>query len=343
MKADSSLMRAVAVNIDNKTKDFGIDSFVDVELEIPQLKPTDIRVSVKAAAINPIDLKMYRGAKNPGTVLGWDVAGVVEAVGSETSLFQLGDEVFYAGVVTRPGGFSELHAVDEKIVGRKPKKLSFAEAAALPLASITCWEALFERMHIPQSGSNATLLVLGGGGGVGSMAIQLGSRVAGLKVIASASREGTREQCLAMGAAAVVDHNLPLSPQIKALDLKTVDYILCLTDPGPIFTDLADFISPQGKICCLVESSVDLPMNLLRTKSVEFSWEGAFTKALFRTKDMITQHEILNTVSELLDAGVLKTTLSEELEAINANSVSAACRKLSQGGVVGKIVINGFS
>jgi zinc-binding alcohol dehydrogenase family protein len=343
VKANPSVMRAVAVNIDNKTKDFGIDAFVDVELEIPQLKPTDIRVRVKAAAINPIDLKMYRGAKNPGTVLGWDVAGEVESVGVDAKLFQVGDEVYYAGVVTRPGGFSELQVVDEKIVGSKPKKLSFVEAAALPLASITCWEALFEKMGIPQGGANATLLVIGGGGGVGSLAIQLGAGVAGVKVIASASRNETKEQCTAMGASAIVDHSSPLSPQIKALDIKSVDYILCLTDPAPIFADLADIISPQGKICCLVESSVDLPMNLLRTKSVGFSWEGAFTKSLFRTKDMITQHEILNNVAELVDAGTLKTTLSEELESISAINLSKACRKLSEGGVVGKIVINGFN
>ena len=343
MKTNPSLMRAVAVNSNHQSKDFGPDAFVDVELEIPMLKPTDIRVRVKAVAINPIDLKMYRGAKNPGTVLGWDVAGVVESVGVEATLFQVGDEVYYAGVVTRPGCFSELHVVDEKIVGSKPKKLSFAEAAALPLTSITCWEALFEKMGIPQSKSDATLLVVGGGGGVGSMAIQLGARVAGLRVIASASRNESREQCIAMGASIVVDHSLPLSAQLKALDIKSVDYILCATDPAPIFAELADIISPQGKICSLVESSVDLPMNLLRAKSVGFLWEGAFTKALFRTKDMITQHEILNQVAELVDVGVLKTTLSEELESISAINLGAACHRLSKGGVVGKIVLNGFN
>lgn len=336
-------MRAVAVNTNNASRDFGPDAFVEVDIEIPKLKPADIRVRVKAAAINPIDLKMYRGAKNPGTVLGWDVAGVVESVGLDAKLFQVGDEVYYAGVVTRPGGFSELHIVDEKIVGSKPKKFSFVEAAALPLAAITCWEALFEKMGIPQDGPNATLLVVGGGGGVGSLAIQLGARVAGLEVLASASRNETKAQCISMGASAVVDHSSPLSPQIKVLDIKSVDYILCLTDPAPIFADLADIISPQGKICCLVESSVDLPMNLLRAKSVGFSWEGAFTKSLFRTKDMIAQHEILNRVSELVDAGTLKTTLSEELESISAINLSKACRKLSEGGVVGKIVINGFN
>jgi alcohol dehydrogenase len=299
---------------------------------------------VKAAAINPIDLKMYRGAKNPGTVLGWDVAGVVDSVGSDAKLFKVGDEVYYAGAVTRPGGFSELHVVDEKIVGRKPQKLSFIEAAAIPLAAITCWEALFEKMGIPQQDkSDATLLVVGGGGGVGSMAIQLGGRVAGLRVIASASRQASKEQCIAMGAFEVVDHGLPLSAQIKSLDIKSADYILCLTDPGPIFADLADIISPQGKICCLVESSVDLPMNVLRNKSIGFFWEGAFTKSLFRTKDMITQHENLNRVAELVDAGILKTTLSEEIGPISASNLSKACRKLSEGGVVGKIVMNGFN
>ena len=337
-------MRAVAVNSNNKTKDFGPDAFIDVELEIPQLKSTDIRVRVKAAAINPIDLKMYRGAKNPGTVLGWDMSGVVESVGSDASLFKVGDEVYYAGAVTRPGGFSELHVVDEKIVGSKPKKLSFVEAAALPLASITCWEALFEKMGIPQQDKgDTTLLVVGGGGGVGSMAIQLGAHVAGLKVIATASRLESSEQCMAMGASAVVDHGLPLAPQIKALDIKSVDYILCLADPGPIFADLADIVGPQGKICSLVESSVDLPMNLLRNKSVTFSWEGAFTKSLFRTKDIITQHDILDRVAELVNAGTLKTTFSEDIGSISASNLSKACQKLSAGGVVGKLVMNEFN
>ena len=338
-----SLMRAVAVNTNNPIKDFGRETFVDVELSCPELKPNDIRVRVKAASINPIDLRMCRGAKNPGTVLGWDVAGVVESVGSEASLFKIGDDVFYAGAVNRPGGFSELHVVDEKMVGKKPKQLSYAQAAALPLASITCWEALFEKMGIPQrANSDATLLIIGGGGGVGSMAIQLGTKVAGMKVIATASRDESREQCLAMGASEVINHKMPLAVQIKDLGMKSVDYILCLTDPTPIFTDLADIISPQGKICCLVESSADLPMNALRTKSVGFFWEGVFTKSLFRAKNLISQHDILNHLADLVDSGVLKTTLSQEIGLICARNLSKACQKIQASGVVGKIVMNGF-
>lgn len=343
MKSNLSVMRSVVVNTSHQKQGFGSNAFINLELEIPLIKPTDIRVQVKAVAINPIDLKMYRAAKNSGAVLGWDVAGVVESVGSEVKLFKVGDEVYYAGVVTRAGGFSEFHVVDEKIAGKKPKKLSFAQAAALPLASITCWEALFEKMGIPQQErSEATLLVIGGAGGVGSMGIQIGARVGGLRVIASASKPEGRRQCAEMGAYAVVDHGMPIAPQIKAMDIKSVDYILCLTDPAPIFTELAEIISPHGKICCLVESSSDLPMNLLRNKSVGFFWEGAFTKALFRTKDMNMQHELLNKVATLVDAGVLQTTLSEVLEPINALNLSTACSKLSRGGVVGKIVLNGF-
>jgi alcohol dehydrogenase len=191
---------------------------------------------------------------------------------------------------------------------------------------------LFEKMGIPQrANSDATLLIIGGGGGVGSMAIQLGTKVAGMKVIATASRDESREQCLAMGASEVINHKMPLAVQIKDLGMKSVDYILCLTDPTPIFTDLADIISPQGKICCLVESSADLPMNALRTKSVGFFWEN-----------LISQHDILNDLADLVDSGVLKTTLSQEIGLICARNLSKACQKIQASGVVGKIVMNGF-
>jgi NADPH:quinone reductase len=336
-------MKAVTVNLDYSAGDFGAGAFLDEQLAIPPLKPNDLRVKVMAVAINPIDLRMGRGAKNPGQILGWDVAGVVESVGAQVSLFQVGDAVYYAGAVNRPGGLSEYHVVDENIVGKKPSSLSFTQAAALPLAAITSWEALFEKMGITQQKNNpATLLILGGAGGVGSMAIQLACKLAGMTVVASASRPQSHEYCLQMGASHVVNHSDPITPQLKALGLKGVDYVLCMTNPAPIFADLADLILPLGKICSLVESSENLPMNLLRNKGISFSWEGAFTRSLFKTRDIQMQHHILQQVSEAVDQGILQTTLQHDLGKICADKVGHACRMLQAGGVVGKIVMCGW-
>ncbi len=342
--SNQSLMKAVVVNPTRSSEMADEYVFLDVELPKPLLKPRDIEVRVKAVGVNPIDLKMSRSAKTPDLVLGWDVAGVVEAVGQETSLFQVGDEVFYAGSITRPGGFSELQVVDERMVGLKPKSLSFPEAAALPLTSLTVWEAFFEKMSISRDGSgDATLLVLAGAGGIGSIAIQLGSKVAGLKIVASAAREESKAQCLSMGAEAVINHRLDIAQQIKDLGFNSIDYVLCATDPAPIFKQLAEIISPIGKICCLVESSSDLPMNILRNKGVSFSWEGAFTRSLFKTQDLIRQHEILNEISGLVDSGVLRSTLNKDIGKICANNVAIACQMISSGNSVGKIVMTGFN
>lgn len=344
MTSNAPLMKAVVVNPERSAGEISELTFIDVDLAQSTLKPNDLRVKVMAAGVNPIDLKMCRSAKAKDLVLGWDVAGVVESVGQEANLFQVGDEVFYAGSITRSGGFSQLQVVDERIVGKKPKFLSFSQAAALPLTSLTSWEAIFEKMAISRGvNSSATLLVLAGSGGIGSIAIQLGAKVAGLKVIASASREESRAHCLSMGAAAVIDHNKEIAQQIKDLGLSSVDYILCATDPAPIFDQLAEAISPLGKICCLVESSADLPMNLLRNKGVSFSWEGAFTRSLFRTKDVIKQHEILNEISELVDSGVLRSTLNQDIGKICASNITKACQMLAAGNSVGKIVMSGFN
>lgn len=344
MTSNAPLMRAVVVNPERLAGEVGEHTFLDVELAQPSLKPKDLRVRVKAVGVNPIDLKMCRSAKVSDLVLGWDVSGVVESVGQEENLFQVGDEVFYAGSITRSGGLSEFQVVDERIVGLKPKSLSFSQAAALPLTSLTSWEAIFEKLAIPQGVNNpATLLVLAGAGGIGSIAIQLGAKVAGLKVIASASREESRAHCMSMGAAAVIDHNKAIAQQIKDLGLNSVDYILCATDPAPLFDQLAEAISPLGKICCLAESSADLPMNLLRNKGASFSWEGAFTRSLFRTKDLIKQHEILNRISGFVDAGILRSTLNRDLGMICASNVTRACQILASGNSVGKIVMSGFN
>jgi len=340
-------MKAVVVNRLARPELSGIPLLIDSELPEPEVKPTDLLVRVEAVAVNPIDLKMARAKQppqSPDRVLGWDVAGTVVSMGADVVGFQLGDAVFYAGSVLRPGACSALHAVDARLVGRKPATLSFVQAAALPLSSLAAWEALFERMRLPRGPLQqpATLLVIGGAGGVGSMALQLASKLTDLRVVATASRPESQLFCREMGAADVVDHSQPLLPQLKELGLPLVDFVLCLTDPAPLMPQLAEILAPQGHVCSLVEASADLPMNLLRAKSITFSWEGMFTRSMFRTSDMAQQGEILNEVSALVDKGVLKTTLRVDLGNINAKNILQAHQLIGSGRMIGKVAMGKF-
>lgn len=340
-------MKAVVVNRLARPELPDIPLLIDSELPDPEFKPNDLLVRVEAVAVNPIDLKMARAKQlpqSPDRVLGWDVAGTVVGMGADVLGFQLGDAVFYAGSVLRPGACSALHAVDARLVGRKPSALSFVEAAALPLSSLAAWEALFERMRLPRGPLQqpATLLVIGGAGGVGSMVVQLASKLTEVRVIATASRPESQLYCREMGAADVVDHSQPLLPQLKELGLPLVDFVLCLTDPSPLMQQLADILAPLAHVCSLVEASADLPMNLLRAKSITFSWEGMFTRSMFRTPDMARQGEILNEISALVDAGVLKTTLWVDLGNINAKNVLQAHQLIGSGRMIGKVAMGNF-
>ncbi len=340
-------MKAVVVNRLARPELSDIPLLIDSELPEPEFKPHDLLVRVEAVAVNPIDLKMARAKQppqSPDRVLGWDVAGTVVGMGAEVSGFQLGDAVFYAGSVLRPGACSALHAVDARLVGRKPSTLSFVQAAALPLSSLAAWEALFERLRLPRGPLQqpATLLVIGGAGGVGSMALQLASKLTELRVLGTASRPESQLFCREMGATDVVDHSQPLLPQLKALGLPLIDFVLCLTDPAPWMPQLADILAPLGHVCSLVEASADLPMNLLRAKSITFSWEGMFTRSMFRTPDMARQGEILNEVSALVDTGVLKTTLRVDLGRINAKNVLQAHQLIGSGRMIGKVAMGKF-
>lgn len=340
-------MKAVVVNRLARPELPDIPLLIDSELPDPEFKPTDLLVRVEAVAVNPLDLKMARAKQppqSPDRVLGWDVAGTVVGMGADVSVFQLGDAVFYAGSVLRPGACSALHAVDARLVGRKPATLSFVQAAALPLSSLAAWEALFERMHLPRGPRQqpATLLVIGGAGGVGSMALQLAAKLTEVRVIGTASRPESQTYCLGMGAADVVDHSQPLLPQLKVLGAPLVDFVLCLTDPAPLMPQLAEILAPHAHVCSLVEASADLPMNLLRAKSITFSWEGMFTRSMFRTPDMARQGEILNEVSALVDAGVLKTTLTVDLGNINAKNVLQAHQLIGNGRMIGKVAMGKF-
>jgi len=352
-------MRAVTVNIDKSGESSSTAPFLDSTLDTPTPKARDILVQIKAVGINPIDVKLSKGGKTPGLILGFDVCGIVHEVGLEVIKFKKGDSVYYAGAVNRPGGFAEYQLVDERIVGTQPDSLSSAQAASLPLAAITCWEALFEKMLIKpkflnisdlnknsianQEGSDATILIIGGAGGVGSLAIQLAKHVAGLRVIATASRQTSVQQCLDMGATSVINHHESLLTQLKELNIKWVDYVLCLTDPAPLFSQISEVIAPLGRVCSLVESSTDLPMNMLRNKSVSFSWEGAFTRSLFKTPDMKHNGEILDVIAYLVDKGQIQSTLKENLGLICAENLQRGCHIIESGKAIGKLVMSGFN
>lgn len=318
------------------------ESLVDVQVDVPEPQGRDLLVEVRAVSVNPVDTKRRMAGASPNElkILGYDAAGVVRKAGPETVLFKPGDEVCYAGSNQRSGTNSELHLVDERIVGRKPTRLTFAEAAALPLTTITAWEALFDRMGISKAGADAgkRLLILGGAGGVGSIATQLAKQLAQLHVTASASRPESIAWAKRMGADATVDHTQPLQEQLKA----EVDYLLCCTGTDPIFPLLPRLMAPQGRICSIVRTLKPVDLAPLQEKSLSFAWEGMFTRSTFRTPDLQAQHELLNDAAKLVDAGTLVTTFRESLGKICARNLREAHRRLEQGHAIGKLVLEGF-
>lgn len=333
-------MKAVALKaylpIDNP------QSLLDVELEKPAPQGRDLLIAVSAISVNPVDTKV-RAPKDKHEdqprVLGWDAVGVVEAVGSAVSLFKPGDRVYYAGDITRPGSNSEYQLVDERIVGRAPASLSNAEAAALPLTAITAWEGLFGRLRIKRDeGAAKTLLIIGGAGGVGSIAIQLAKQLTKVTVIATASRPETREWCLSLGADYVVDHR-ELINSMHAASHEQVDYIFCLNNTDQHWLSLCDLVKPQGIICSIVETKQPVELNGLKNKSASFVWELMFTRSMFQTDDMIEQHHLLNELSGLIDAGKIKTTVTNVLSPINAENLRRAHAQLESGRTIGKVVL----
>lgn len=338
-------MKAVALTrylpIDNP------ESLVDVEIDKPVPGGRDLLVATKAIAVNPVDCKV-RAPKDKiepsPKVLGWDASGIVQAVGPDVKLFNVGDEVFYAGDITRPGANSEFHLVDERIVGRKPSSLDFAQAAAFPLTSITAYEAFFERLGIDVEGSNSgeSILIVGGAGGVGSIGIQL-AKIAGLKVIATASRRETIQWVTDLGADHVIDHCQALRPQIKQLGLEYIDHIALFNDTDGHWDAAVDLIRPQGKIVSIVENVNPLGQSAMKLKSATFVWEFMFTRAMFQAPDMIQQHHLLNRVAAWIDAGAIRSTATDVLSPINASRLRQAHAKLETGRTIGKIVLKDWS
>jgi zinc-binding alcohol dehydrogenase family protein len=321
-------------------------SLQDIELPEPVAGPRDLLVEVKAISVNPVDTKVRQNVQPEGgaaKVLGWDVAGVVKAVGSEVSLFQPGDKVFYAGSIARAGGNSQLHVVDERIVGHMPKSLGFAEAAALPLTAITAWELLFERLQISASPADQgqSLLIVGAAGGVGSILTQLAKQLTGLKVIGTASRPQTLAWVRELGADLVLDHSQPLAEELKRQGVAQVTHVASLTQTDQHFDQLVEALAPQGKLA-LIDDPKQLDVVKLKRKSLSLHWEFMYTRSLFETPDMLEQHKLLNRVAELIDAGTLKTTMGQHYGTINAENLRRAHALLESGAAKGKIVLESF-
>jgi alcohol dehydrogenase len=341
----SQNMRAIAVN---PSQSADLDRcFTWVELDLPTPQGHDLLVRVHAIALNPVDYKVRLSIKEPQPeprILGWDACGVVTAIGDQVSLFQVGDLVYYAGSVTRPGCNSEYQLVDERIVGHKPITLSDEAAAALPLTTITAWESLFERLGLTpeptaQNGERS-ILIINGAGGVGSIAIQLAKHVAGLRVIATAARPESIAWCEQMGADACINHHQPLTAQLEPLGMTGVDYILCLHNTDLHFPEMAKAIKPRGKICAIVENKAPLDIHLLKDKSASFSWEFMFTKAKYQTPDLQSQHDLLDHVADLVDRGILRSTMTQNLGSLNPASLAQAHSIIQLGHAIGKIVLS---
>jgi zinc-binding alcohol dehydrogenase family protein len=322
------------------------EALLDFEPGKPEPAGRDLRVAVKAISANPVDYKVRKRAAPPEgeyKILGFDAAGVVEAIGPDVTQFKPGDEVFYAGSILRQGTNSEFHLVDERIVGKKPKTLSFAQAAALPLTSLTAWELLFDRLGaVPgKSLDPRTLLIVGGAGGVGSILTQLARRLTGLTVVATATRAESRNWCLELGAHAVIDHAGPMKEQIEKLKLAPVALVASLTATDQHYKAIAELMAPQAKFG-LIDDPAEFNVAVFKGKAISVHWELMFTRSSFQTQDMIAQHNILNNVADLIDKGVLRTTMGQNFGTINATNLKRAHALLESGKSRGKIVLEGW-
>lgn len=318
-------------------------ALMDMDLPKPTPGPRDLLVEVRAVSVNPVDTKIRAGsAATEPKVVGWDAVGVVREVGSDVTLFQPGDEVFYAGSIVRPGSYSEFHLVDERIVGHKPKSLNNAHAAALPLTSITAWELLFDRLGVQEGGGEGeSLLIIGAAGGVGSILVQLARQLTKMTVVGTASRSETQDWIKQLGAHHVIDHSQPLVAQLEQIGVGQVTHVASLTHTDSHFTQLIEALRPQGRLA-LIDDPKTLDVMPMKRKSLSLHWELMFTRSLFETPDMIKQHELLNRVSALVDEGVLKTTLGEHFGVINAENMRRAHAVIESGKARGKIVLEGF-
>ncbi len=321
-------------------------SLIDVELPTPEARGHDLLVEVKAVSVNPVDVKVRAGvAPNEGAykILGWDAAGIVKAVGPDVTMFKPGDEVFYAGSISRDGSNAEFQLVDERIVGAKPKSLDFPAAAALPLTSITAYETLFDRLKVqdPVPGAANAILIIGGAGGVGSIAIQIAGALTDLTIIATASRLETQAWVKELGAHHVIDHSKPLAPQMEALGIGAPAFVFSTTNTSDHIGSIVEIIAPQGRFA-LIDDPKTLDVVPFKRKAVSTHWELMFTRPLFNTADMTEQHKLLTKVAELVDAGKIRSTLTETAGTINAANLKKAHALVETGKMKGKVVLAGF-
>ena len=321
------------------------NSLIEFETDKPQPGPNDLLVEVRGISVNPVDVKVRTNRQPPEgepRILGFDAAGIVKEAGTATTRFKPGDEVFYAGDFTRPGTNAEFHAVDERLVGRKPSSLGFAEAAAMPLTSITAWEILFDSFGLKEGeGAGDSLLVIGGAGGVGSILTQLAKKVAGLTVIATASRPDTQAWVEKMGADHVVNHRNPLDEEMKALGIAP-RYVAALTQTDNHFGAIVELIKPRGHIA-MIDDPQNLDIAAIKLKALSFSWEFMFARSMFQTEDMDAQHKLLNRVADLLDEGTLIPTVNKHGGEMNVANLRSAHEHQESGAAIGKTVLEGFS
>lgn len=329
-------VKAIAVNPDQPS------TFIEITQPMPQPGEHDLLVEVKAVSVNPVDTKVHASLSKNGLqsprILGWDASGIVKAVGASVTQFKAGDEVWYAGDITRPGSNATHQLIDARIVGHKPQSLDWAAAAALPLTALTAWEGLFERLNIQGAGSDKTLLIIGGAGGVGSLAIPFAKHNSKIKVIATASREDSAQWCRDRGADLVVNYR-DLKGELAKHDLKFVDYIFILNDTDGHWDAVSELIAPQGHICTIVENDRPLDQSKLKSKSAALHWEFMYTRSMYQTADMARQGEILNEVAMLVDTGVVESSLSDTLHGLSVESITEAHRKVLDGHMRGKVVV----
>ena len=323
----------------------GAEALRDIDIPKPSPKGRDLLVKIEAVSVNPVDVKTRARVpadRKDATILGFDGAGVVESVGDRVRNFKSGDEVFYAGTLVRPGTYAEYHLVDERIVGPKPKSLSFPEAAAVPLTAITSWEMLFHRLAIPEGSSGASVLIVGGTGGVGSMAVQLARQLTKLTVVTTSFDDAEeRAWCRKNGADHVVDHTKPIAAQIAALNIAPVKFVFSTNMTGHHFPQIAELIAPQGRFG-LIDDPEPFDLRLIKVKSVSTHWENMFTRSIFETEDMDAQRDLLTRLSQMIDNGQIRTTLAEVLGPINATTLTGAHNRIWERRAPGKMVMVGF-
>ncbi|GLR71845.1 zinc-binding alcohol dehydrogenase family protein [Agaribacter marinus] len=322
------------------------NALMDIESPKPTASGRDLLVKIAAIAVNPVDCKVRMRAQPENgqhKILGWDAVGEVVAVGEDVSLFSVGEQVFYAGDLTRQGTNAEYHLVDERIVGKKPVTISNAEAAAIPLTAITAWELLFDRLALQQNKETTKdiLLVTGAAGGVGSILVQLAKTLIAATVIGTASRDESKVWLEKLGVDHVIDHTKPLKSQLGALGIDAVTHVASLNATDSYFEQFVDILAPFGKLG-LIDDPDTIPINSLKSKSISLHWEFMYTHSMFKTDSMIQQHHLLNQVSALIDQGKIRTTLGQHLGLINAKNLRKAHQMLESGCAIGKLVLEGF-